>query len=105
MFEVFPVINLTDQENVVNQAIISNSLTKEEVLYWLDYYGVIKMVLLDKRIHFKRYNIGAFLKLCVDEPKHSFSYKSLIGYFDVFNFSNTSNELEIMSRGWTKSFR
>lgn len=104
MFEVFPIINLYDQQHALNCAIKKHNLTRKDVLSWLQYYGTLELLLYPERTAITPQYTDYVVNLIVDKPKHLFVFKQTFGDFDVFNFVQDSSEIDVMGRGWIRSF-
>ena len=104
MFEVFPIINLIDQQNAINQAIRENVLTRQDVLHWLQWYGTVKWLRYPERILVTPSNTIEIADIVSKNEKHLFVYKHNFGHFDVFNFVEEVSEFVVMGRGWIRSY-
>jgi len=102
MFKAFPIIDLMNQSDVINQAIEKTSLSRYDVLVWLDYYGIIKCPTVDSREIITTSSFWEWLGILKHNPQYRFTFMSRFGYFDAFNFVEDTATIDVLSRGWYK---
>ncbi|GEM_PF-3013577 len=104
MFKAFPIINLIDQEYAVNSAIQKNNLTRTDILLWLQIYGTVECYSHPNNVEITLQNFDDIVAISVQNNKQLFVYKHSLGHFDVFNFMAQMSKIEVMGRGWIRSY-
>ena len=96
MFEVFPVICLSDQLDAINHRIVKNNLRRNDILGWLDLYGELVMPNQD---HSLRTHIGFIFPIqkFAEGIALIYIFQSRFGKINVFRFVYDRNTIMISS--------
>lgn len=101
MFEVFPIIMLTDQFDAINHAIVRDELSRDDVLEWFDFYGELIMPNQDHSLRTLPLHLP--VNKTADGYALIYIFKSKFGKLDVFRFAHENNTLMLarpLSRGF-----
>lgn len=91
MVEVFPIVDLMNQLEAINQYVTSHLLSRVEIFMWFSTYGSVTMFAENRRVFCHRENIDYFVK--VSYQGNVFGYYSRFGFIHGFVVESERNQI------------